>query len=70
MTDTLDARLLAAHARGDREALVRLYTEAANPAPTEDAQAFYLTHAYVFALESGDPVASELETRLRAMNRL
>ena len=70
MTDTLDARLLAAHARGDRGALVRLYTEAADRAPTDDARAFYLTHAYVFALERGDPAASELKTRLRAMNRL
>lgn len=66
----LDARLLAAHAEEDRFALVGLYLEAADAADTETAQGFYLTHAYVFALELGDPHADILRDRLVAMGRL
>jgi hypothetical protein len=63
----LDARLLAAHAAGDRGALVTLYTEAADGAPHRDAAAFYLTHARVYALELGDHRAPELLARLVEM---
>lgn len=68
MTD-LDARLLAAHAAGDRPLLVTLYTEAANQANDVDACGFYLTHAYIFALDAGDPQASALCARLVEMGR-
>jgi len=64
----LDAALCAAHAREDRAALVELYG-AAGARETGDAAAFYLTHAYVFALESGDPRAGTLHARLVAMGR-
>ncbi len=60
----LDTRLLAAHAAGDIAQLVALYTEAADIADDNDAAAFYLTHAYVFALETGDPEADVLRARL------
>ena len=60
----LDSALLAAHETGDRAALVRLYTEAADQARDVDAACFYLTHAYVFALESGAPEAAALNARL------
>ncbi len=60
----LHARLLEAHARGDRSELVRLYTEASDVAADRVAQAFYLTHAYVFALEAGDAQADALRQRL------
>ena len=30
------------------------------------AAGFYLTHAYVFALEAGDPRSSQLHARLKA----
>ena len=57
MPDTgLDAALLQAHAASDTPLLSRLYTEAADRAEAEgktDAACFYLTHAYVFALEAG-----------------
>jgi len=59
----LDAALLAAHAAGDRTALVGLYAEAAETAAAP-AVAFYLTHAHVYALEAGDPRAAVLKTRL------
>ncbi len=65
----LDARLLAAHAAGDWSALVTLYTEAADTAPDPDAAAFYLTHAYVFALELAHPAAPALRARLVAAGR-
>jgi hypothetical protein len=55
---TLDAALLDAHARGDRAALIALYADAADAAMDPTARAFYLTHAYVFALEAGDPRAA------------
>lgn len=65
----LDARLLTAHATGDPARLSQLYTEAADVAPTEDAEGFYLTHAHIFALEAGLKTAPELRARLIAMGR-
>lgn len=65
----LDQRLLAAHAADDRRALIRLYTEAGDCANDVDAACFYLTHAYIFALEAGVPEASQLHARLVAEGR-
>lgn len=62
----LDAALLAAHEAGDRRGLITLYAEAAN-ANTGVAAAFYLTHAYVFALEAGDSRVHVLRARLVAL---
>jgi hypothetical protein len=59
----LDAALLSAHAREDRAALIGLYGEAAETSAGA-AAAFYLTHAYVFALEAGDSRATVLKGRL------
>ncbi len=69
MTETLDARLLAAHAANDRAALITLYAEAAVAADSAEARGFYLTHAYVFALEAGDTRAEGLKAELIAMGR-
>lgn len=66
----LQDRLLAAHARDDRAALVGLYTEAADTAPDLNAACFYLTHAYIYALEKGDPAADQLYRRLKAQGRV
>lgn len=60
----LQSRLLRAHEAGDTCALIALYTEAADAAPDIDAACFFLTHAYVFALEAGDPRAQTLRQRL------
>lgn len=63
----LDAALLAAHVAGDGAALVRLYTQAGDieeQAGNTDAACFYLTHAFVFALEEGAPEADALNLRL------
>lgn len=59
----LDAALLDAHQKKDSEALVMLYSKAGSEredAGDIDAACFYFTHAYVFALESGDQRASSL----------
>ncbi len=66
----LDARLLEAHERDDRAALISLYAEAADQAKDEVASSFYLTHAFVFALEAGDARAGNLRARLKAMGRI
>lgn len=70
MTQSLDAALLEAHAAGDLGALVTLYSQAAETAASDEAAGFYLTHAYVFALDAGDGRAGALFDRLRAMQRI
>ena len=68
----LDQALLKAHADEDGRALVRLYTHAADlseQAGDHEAMCFYLTHAYVFALETGAPQDELLHERLRAEGR-
>ena len=66
----LDARLLAAHAAGDTAALARLYTEAAQAEEDPDARGFFLTQAYVFALELDHPALVDLTKRLKAKDRI
>ena len=65
----LDDRLLDAHAQNDKPALITLYTEAADSSATDVAAGFYRTHAYVFALELGDPRARALHAQLKQDGR-
>lgn len=65
----LNARMISAHEAQDRFALIKLYAEAADCANAVDASCFYLTHAYVFALEAGAPEAINLHARLKAEGR-
>ena len=65
----LDAQMIAAHDAQDQQALIRLYTLAADQANDLTAACFYLTHAYVFALEAGAPEAAALHARLKAHGR-
>ncbi|QFT59818.1 hypothetical protein FIU94_13375 [Sulfitobacter sp. THAF37] len=65
----LDRDLLAAHAAGDLGALVTLYQQAAAQADGAEGAAFYLTHAHVFALETGHPDAPALRQQLVAQGR-
>lgn len=65
----LDDRLLAAHELGDRAALVALYTEAAMATAEDQARGFFLTHAYVFALDLGSAEAQSLRDQLISMGR-
>jgi hypothetical protein len=60
----LDAQLLAAHDARDHAALIGLYAQAATAAPDLDTACFFLTHAYVFALEQGDTRATALRAQL------
>jgi hypothetical protein len=69
MSKALDRQLLDAHARGDKHALVTLYTRAGETAQSEDARYFYLTHAYIFALDTGHPRARALLDKLKAAGR-
>lgn len=69
MTPDLDARMIAAHAARDQAALIALYTQAANEANDLNAACFFLTHAYVFALEAGAPDRAALHARLVAHGR-
>lgn len=66
----LDARMRAAHEAGEGAALIALYSEAALTAASDMARGFYLTHAFVHALEAGDARAAELRAELRAMGRI
>lgn len=66
---TLDDALLQAHHAGNGRALVELYETAADQAATAESAAFYLTHAYVFALETDHPNAPALRHRLEQAGR-
>ncbi|MCW1956609.1 hypothetical protein [uncultured Lentibacter sp.] len=66
----LHDRLLAAHEKDDRKGLIALYTEAADRAGDLIERSFFLTHAFVFALEAGDGRAPLLHERLREMGRI
>ncbi|WP_298678865.1 hypothetical protein [uncultured Lentibacter sp.] len=66
----LHERLLAAHERDDREALITLYTLAADHSNDLVERSFFLTHAFVFALEAGDARADHLRARLHEMGRI
>ncbi|MEP1767573.1 MAG: hypothetical protein ABJJ53_13150 [Sulfitobacter sp.] len=65
----LHAQICQAHAASDLGQLVTLYAQAANEAPDLDASCFFLTHAFVFALESGDARSTDLRQQLVAQGR-
>lgn len=69
-TRLLDARLLDAHARTATDELVGLYTRAADEALDVDSRCFYLTHAYVFALEVGHVSTPALRAHLEHHGRI
>lgn len=73
MNDSLlQKQLLDAHEAGDASALASLYCKVADNEETAgntDAACFYLTQAYVFALEAGLPLARELNRKLTSYGR-
>lgn len=69
MTASLDQALISAHLADDVDALIGLYQQAAKEADTDDQKAFFLTHAYIFALERGDRRAASIQRELIAMGR-
>lgn len=69
----LDTAIINAHESGDRSGIMALYHEAALRFEEDglvDGAAFFLTQAYVFALEAGDSLATDIAAKLRAMGRL
>ncbi|MFK7875436.1 MAG: hypothetical protein AB8B71_06600 [Paracoccaceae bacterium] len=64
MSQSLDAALLAAHSARDTHQLVSLYVAAADSAQHDTARKFYLTHAYVFALETDHPKTGAIRDQL------
>ncbi len=69
MIEDLNARMIDAHEARDLGALIQLYTQAAEAVNDPNAACFYLTHAYVFALEAGATEARDLHARLKAQGR-
>jgi hypothetical protein len=65
----LNNSILAAHAEEDYLGLIGLYSQAAGLAESQDAECFFLTYAYVFALELGHDNQGALQTRLTAYDR-
>ncbi len=71
-TGDLNERLLLAHAEADCDRLVSLYREAADRAEAAgdlDRGCYFLTHAWIFALETARPEAATLKARLVAHGR-
>ncbi len=67
-----DAALIAAHHARDIETLVRIYLAEADRRAEQhdvDAECFFLTQAYVWALDGGHPEAERLHARLKAHGR-
>ncbi len=68
----LDETLLAAHAAQDKSMLVSLYHQAGDhmlDLGNIDAACFYLTHAYIFALDTNDPSAGAIHRILASHGR-
>jgi len=68
----LEKRILAAHGLNDGFRLAELYAQGAEikrEAGELDAAGFLLTQAFVFALESGHPMAEILRAKLVADDR-
>ncbi len=66
----LHTQILRAHDTGDQTALITLYTLAADQSEDVDAECFFLTYAYIFALELGHSATDELAARLKRYKRL
>lgn len=70
--DQLDRDLVAAVRARDKTRVVRLYRQAAQATEATgdvDRACFFYTHAWVFAMEAGDPMAAELRAKLVAHGR-
>ncbi|WP_136659299.1 hypothetical protein [Nitratireductor sp. XY-223] len=68
----LEPALLAAHRAGDTRRLAELYLKAGERAEAEgdaDKAGFFLVHAYVYALEEGMALASDIHARLKRLGR-
>jgi len=69
---TLDARIMTAHADDDQGLLATLYGLAADQAEHRgdvDTSCYFLTQAWIFALHAGCAEADEFERRLVCYGR-
>lgn len=66
----LNDAILQAHAVDDRKGLIALYTQAADQTLDIDGKCFFLTYAYIYALELGDAAESTLFEQLRRHERV
>ena len=70
--DHLNAQVLAAHDSGDNATLVRIYQKLGNDELANGHElegAYFLTQAYVYALEGGLPEQHEIHKTLVALGR-
>ena len=67
--DALHHAIMRAHAADDRAGLVQLYTRAATASDDINAKCFYLTYAYIYALELGHESAGRLQHELKQYGR-
>ena len=65
----LNDDIIKAHNEGDNWKLISLYTQASNSANSTDLESFFLTQAYVLALEQNHPAQRQLKSRLVAFGR-
>lgn len=68
--EDVHVKMIEAHRHADKQALKLLNIEAANLAEAHDdigAARFYLTQAYVFALEAGCDSYEQLQHRIEAL---
>ena len=69
----LDARLIEAHSSRNLREIASHYALAADRAEMNediDRACFFLTHAWIFALEAGDLIADDHRSRLAAYGRV
>lgn len=69
----LHRQLLEAHAAQDPRRLMALYAQAGANRESRgdtDAACFYLTHAYIYAMELDAPELAALQVRLAAYGRI
>ena len=67
MIKNINQQILSAHADGNHHQLVRLYTSAADQFEENgdiESACFFLTCAYVFALETGSSLGEKIKSRL------
>ena len=69
MNEKLNARILAAHDVNDIHSLTQLYIEASKRTKNDDEECFFLTNAYICALEAGSCETRFLHAQLKKYGR-
>ncbi len=69
-TPDLEDQILSAHDRHDHASLVTLYFAAADRCSDIDEECFFLTYAYIYALELNHSALPDLHDRLSKHGRI